>query len=54
MSVTKPMPGAARIAALRARRAALGLAEVRGIWARPEHHEQIKRYAERIARRKEK
>lgn len=31
--------------ALRERRAAQGFIEVRGIWAKPEHHQQIKQYA---------
>ena len=47
----KPVAGAARVAALRARRAALGLTRLE-LWARPEHHARIKRYAERVAKEK--
>lgn len=43
--------GAARVAALRARRIALGLTRLE-VWARPEHHARIKAYAERLARQK--
>lgn len=39
----------ARSQRLRAERAAQGLAEVRGIWARPEHHEAIKEFARSLA-----
>lgn len=42
-----PKPGAARVAALRARRIALGLTRLE-LWARPEHHARIKAYAERL------
>lgn len=38
-----------RQAALRARRAALGLARLE-LYARPEHHARIKAYAERLQR----
>lgn len=48
-----PKPGAARVAALRARRIALGLTRLE-LWARPEHHARIKRYAEQIAKQGEK
>lgn len=48
---TKPLDGAARVAALRARRAALGLTRLE-LWARPEHHARIKRYAARLEKEK--
>lgn len=35
----------ARSQRLRAERAAQGLAEVRGIWLKPEHHEAVKAFA---------
>lgn len=38
----------ARSQRLRAERAANGLAEVRGIWARPEHHDAIKAFAKSL------
>ena len=47
----KPEPASAvtaRSQRLRAERAASGLAEVRGIWASPEHHEQIKAFAKSL------
>lgn len=47
----KPEPASAvtaRSQRLRAERAANGLAEVRGIWAKPEHHEQIKAFAKAL------
>jgi len=42
--VTAPKPSAPRVAALRERRAAFGLARLE-VWARPEHHAQIRAYA---------
>jgi len=39
----------ARSQALREKRAAAGLAEVRGIWASPEHHRSIKAVADALA-----
>jgi len=36
------MTNATKQAAYKARKRAAGLSEVRGIWARPEDHEQIK------------
>lgn len=48
----KAADNAARQRALRERRAADGLAEVRGIYARPEHHARIKAYAARLAKAK--
>ena len=47
--MTAPQPVAARVAALRERRAAEGLTRLE-LWARPEHHARIKAYAERLAR----
>lgn len=41
-----------RVAALRARRAAAGLTEVRGIFLAPEQHVQLKAYATRLARKR--
>lgn len=38
----------ARSQRLRAERAAQGLAEVRGIWVKPEHHATIKAYAAQL------
>ena len=43
---------AQRQQALRERRRAAGLGEVRGIWARPQDHAAIKQAAERINRGK--
>lgn len=42
-------PTAARVAALRERRVADGLARLE-LWARPEHHARIRAYAERLRR----
>jgi len=42
--VTAPKPSAPRVAALRERRAAFGLARLE-VWARPEHHALIRAYA---------
>lgn len=50
MGVTPPK-SAPRQAALRERRAALGLTRLE-LWARPEHHDRIKRYAERIGKKR--
>jgi len=47
--VTKPQPVAARVAALRERRAAEGLTRLE-LWARPEHHARIRAYAARLAK----
>lgn len=46
--MTKPATGAERIAALRARRAAQGLEEVRGIYAPKPLHATIKAYARKL------
>jgi hypothetical protein len=49
------MPGkttAERQQAFRARLRADGLIEVRGVFAKPEHHARIKAYAERVAKEK--
>lgn len=51
--VTAPKTTAARVAALRERRAAEGLTRLE-LWARPEHHARIKAYAERLAKEGEK
>jgi len=40
-----PKPSAPRVAAHRARKAAAGLAEVRGIWAPKEDHARVKEFA---------
>lgn len=45
-----PKSTADRQKALRERRAAQGLTEVRGLYARPEHHAQIKALAATIAK----
>jgi hypothetical protein len=45
----KPLTGAQRVAALRARRAAEGLVEVRGVFLTIELHQALKRYARSIA-----
>jgi hypothetical protein len=49
--MTAPQPVAARVAALRERRAAEGLTRLE-LWARPEHHARIKAYAELVAKEK--
>lgn len=46
--------GAARQRELRARRLAEGMAEVRGIYAKPEDHSKIKAYAKKLAKSTEK
>lgn len=49
--IKKPEPPGAstkRADKLRAERTAQGLAEVRGIWAKPEHHASIKALAEQV------
>lgn len=51
--MTTAPKSATRQAALRARRAALGLTRLE-LWARPEHHARIKRYAERVAKEAKK
>jgi hypothetical protein len=43
-----PKPVAARVAALRERRATLGLVRVE-VWVRPEHAELVRRYAAQVA-----
>jgi hypothetical protein len=43
---------AERQRAFRARMRADGLAEVRGVFARPEHHARIRAYAARLAKAK--
>lgn len=48
MTATKTT--AERQRAFRARLRADGLTEVRGVFARPEHHARIKAYAERVAK----
>lgn len=45
---TKTKTSTERVRDLRKRRAAEGLTEVRGIWAKPEHHKQIKAYGRGI------
>ena len=47
MSAPKPVKD--RVAALRERRAALGLVRLE-LWARPEHHARIKAYAQRLSK----
>ena len=47
-------PSAARVAAHRARKAAAGLAEVRGIWAPPEMHDAIRAEGAYIAGRSDR
>lgn len=47
MTQPKPKPVNERVAALRARRAALGLVRLE-LYARPEHHARIKAYAARL------
>jgi hypothetical protein len=51
--VTKPQPVAARVAALRARRAAEGLARLE-LFAHPDDHAAIKAYAARLQKRRAK
>lgn len=45
-----PQSNKERQESLRARRLMLGLTEVRGLYAKPEHHAAIKAYAKRLAR----
>jgi hypothetical protein len=47
--MTGAKPGAARVAALRQRRAALGLVRVE-VYVRPQDAERVKRYAARLTR----
>jgi hypothetical protein len=49
--MTAPKPVATRVAALRERRAAVGLVRVE-VWVRPEDAERVRRYAARVARSK--
>ena len=50
----KPLSSQQRQEALRARRAMLGMTEVRGIYLHPDDHAQVKRYAERLKLMREK
>jgi hypothetical protein len=49
VTVPSPKTTAARVAALRERRAAEGLTRLE-LWARPEHHDRIRRYAAKLAK----
>jgi hypothetical protein len=49
--MTTPKPSAPRVAALRERRAALGLVRVE-VWVRPQDAARVKRYAAQVAKRK--
>lgn len=51
---TTAKTGAQRIAELRARRAADGIVEVRGIFAHQDDHEAIKESAAKITRKRER
>lgn len=53
-SVTASKSNAERQRAFRARLRADGLTEVRGVFARPEHHDRVKRYAARLEAEREK
>lgn len=48
--MSKPKSTADRQRAYRARKAAEGLQLVQGLYARPEHHERIKKYAAKLER----
>jgi hypothetical protein len=47
-----PLTPAQKNAAFRARKAAEGISEVRGIWLAPKHHEKLKRLAQTLADQK--
>ena len=50
----KPLTGSERIADMRARRAMLGLIEIRGIFLHPDDHEELKALAKRLTHMRQK
>lgn len=53
MTASRPKAVSERVAALRERRAALGLVRLE-LYARPKHHDRVKRYAARLEAEREK